>query len=186
MGSNRFQVRERGKTMQEAFDTAQAKAEDEYGHQQGYSGQINMACGCVDITDKYVKSDKEDGEFIEDAFDNSSKHSPAMAICRVEPKGNNNVIKSQVKHHVFKGTRKWELRYEVYVDEFDARKIGSEKMKASAVEKARKYTEKHQTSTYVQLARVLVGSDKDVATITYKKAKGECEGEWLFIGHASD
>jgi hypothetical protein len=57
--------------------------------------------------------------------------------------------------------------------------------KGEAVTKAREYTERHQSSTYICMEKVLEKGSKKVAKITYKKSSNEQEGEWEFYGWAS-
>lgn len=186
MGANRYYVEQSGRTIKEAFATAQQDAEDEYGHQEGYSGQINMACGVTDITDKYLKSELDLREFVEREYSKTSKHNPALAICVQKPMPNTNVVKSQVVHKVFKGTRKWVLWYAAYADGIENKFLGKKLKKADAVVIARKYSEKTTNCAKVVLERHLEGSEKTVAEINYKPSSKECGGRWIFFGYASD
>ena len=187
MGSQRYEIRQAGATVEEALADAQAEAEDEYGHQEGYSGQINMACGINDVTEEYAKSKLDMEDFVEMVYDRTSKHSPCQAICLIKPVENKNQIKTQVKHHVTKGTKKWVLKYAIYSDWPEDKHLGNENSKGEAVKQAREYTSKHKTGTCVKMERVLEKhKEAEVASITYKKSSTESDGEWLLFGHASD
>jgi len=71
MGANNIHVIQKGDNMMQAFRTAKEEAAEEYGHQQGYSGEINSCTFGADKTAKY----KELGEeaFEEWALDNMDK-----------------------------------------------------------------------------------------------------------------
>jgi hypothetical protein len=58
--------------------------------------------------------------------------------------------------------------------------------KGDAVKKAREITEKHQTSTYINMEKMLEKGNRTVAKITYKKAPTERDGEWVFFGYAAE
>ena len=183
MGAQSFTVRSRGKSVEEAYNRAVEDANDEYGHQQGYSGAINATPGFRDVTKKYMSSGLPKYNFIENRLDELTKHQGAECICIREPKLNTNKIKTQVEHLVTPGTKKWVLKYVVY-DRND-RMIASCDTKGEAVTKARAYTEKHQTSTSICMEKSLEKGNRTVAKITYKKSSNEQEGEWEFYGWAS-
>ena len=184
MGSNWFTTQSRGKNVQEAYDTAVERADDEYGHQEGYSGQINSCAGFRDVTKEWKNSKKSMSQFMNEAMDKLSKHQGAHAICLEEPKSNENKIKTQVEHVVTPGTKKWVLTYIVYQGES---RIASAVTKADAVKRARDYSEKHQCTTTIKMERRL---EKDshalVAKVTYKKSSNEKDGRWIFFGWASE
>jgi hypothetical protein len=183
MGANWFTSQSRGKSVQEAYVRAVERAEDEYGHQDGYSGEINSSAGYRDVTKEYKASGKTIRDFMDQQMNKLTKHQGAQAICIQEPKGNDNKIKTQVEHIVTPGTKKWVLTYIVYCG--DSR-IASALTKGDAVKRARDYSEKHQCSTLIKMERRL---EKDahalVAKITYKKSSTEKDGEWIFFGYAS-
>jgi hypothetical protein len=186
MGSQSYQERYKGPDIETAFAKAQADADDEYGHQQGYSGQINMACGVSDVTQKYKNSKKSLDEFINDELHKTSKHNPAQALCMIKPIGNKNQIKSQVEHNVVNGTKKWITYHVVYVNGRERHRIGKKLTKGAAVELARRHTSRTQEETEVVLEKRLENKKARLeATITYKKASDEREGEWVFYGWAS-
>jgi hypothetical protein len=182
MGAEAFEVRYRGNSAKEAYDTAVEYAEQEHGHQQGYSGAINSTPGFKDVTAKYKASGKSLGSFINDEMDRIGKVDGAQCICIKEPKKNNNKIKTQVEHIVVPGTKKWVLKYRVA--SFD-RIIGSYNTKGEAVEAARKYTESTGRSSFIDMEKVLEKGSTRVANVTYKKSSDECPGEYIFYGWAS-
>lgn len=183
MGSQSFTTYSRGKDAKDAYNRAVEAAEDEYGHQEGYSGQINSSHGFRDITSEFKASKKSMNQFIDEQMDKLSKHDGARAICIEQPVANTNVTKSQVEHIVTPGTKKWILTYIVYRGES---RIASAVTKGEAVKRAREYSEKNQCTTTVKIERRL---EKDshalVAKVTYKPSSKEKEGRWVFFGWAS-
>ena len=183
MGANWFTTQSKGKNVQDAYNKAVDRANDEYGHQEGYSGEINSSAGCRDVTKEWKNSKKSIPQYMDEAMNRLSKHQGAQAICLEEPRENKNKTKSQVEHVVTPGTKKWVLTYIVYCG--DSR-IASALTKGDAVKRARDYSEKHQCSTLIKMERRL---EKDahalVAKVTYKKSSTEKDGEWIFFGWAS-
>ena len=181
MGANEFFTRSRGKDIGDAYQNAVDEAAYEYGHQEGYSGQINCTTGYIDMTKVYKSSKKDLNKFIEDNWKNLSKFSPCWAICVKKPVENTNKIKSQVEHTVESGTKKWLLKYVVkqYND-----KLKYFDDKGSAVKYAREYTEKTEKPTEVHMERVLQGGKTCTAKIKYKPGPKESPGEWVFFGLA--
>jgi len=184
MGACQFEVTSRGKTAEEAYTKACERAEDEYGHQDGYNGTISTTHGFRDETEAYGKSKFDDTyAYIRNRFETMNKYD-CSAICVRQPVPNKNKTKSQVEHIVTPGTKKWILKYFVYsgYDTF----IGAYLTKGEAVTKARSHTEKTIESTYITMEKVLDKSNKTVAKITYKKSPTERDGEWIFFGYAAE
>jgi len=183
MGASWFSTYSKGKSVQAAYNNAVEDANHEYGHQEGYSGEINSSAGYRDVTKEYKASGKSMAEFIKQSMDRLTKHQGAQAICIEEPRGNDNKIKTQVEHIVTPGTKKWVLTYIVYCGES---RIASALTKGDAVKRARDYSEKHQCTTVIKMERRL---EKDahalVAKVTYKKSSTEKDGRWVFFGWAS-
>lgn len=184
MGSNWFSTQSKGKNVQDAYNKAVDRANDEYGHQEGYSGQINSTGGYRDVTKEFKASKKDMSQYMNEAADRLSKHQGAQAICIYEPVDNKNKTKSQVEHIVTPGTKKWVLTYIVYCGES---RIASAVTKGDAVKRAREYSEKHQCTTMIKMERRL---EKDshalVAKVKYKPSTTEREGRWVFFGWASE
>lgn len=184
MGASWFTNRSKGKDIKEAYNEAVDRANYEYGHQEGYSGQINSSSGYRDVTKDFKASGKSMGQFMDEAMNRLTKHQGAQAICIQQPIENKNKTKSQVEHIVTPGTKKWVLTYIVYCGES---RIASAVTKGDAVKRARDYSEKHQCTTMIKMERRL---EKDahalVAKVTYKRSSTERDGEWVFFGWASD
>lgn len=186
MGSQFFQNSTRAKSMQEAYDNLVEDANGEYGHQEGYSGQINSSAGYRDITSDWKKSKLTIDLYIDKVSEDLSKHDGAQGICVQEPVGNANKIKSVVEHSVFKGTRKWNLVY-IPRTEYPGWQGKVYDNKAGAVKEAREYSEKTGESTIVKIARVLdkTSGSNIVAKINYKPSTKEAPGRYVFFGYAS-
>jgi hypothetical protein len=183
MGASWFQTQSKGKNVQNAYDRAVDRANDEYGHQEGYSGEINSSSGCRDVTKEWKASGKSIDQYMNDAMDKLSKHQGAQAICLQEPVENKNKTKSQVEHIVTPGTKKWVLTYIVYCGES---RIASAVTKGDAVKRARAYSEKHQCTTVIKMERCLNNASHAlVAKVKYKPSTTEREGRWVFFGWAS-
>lgn len=184
MGSQVFTTYSRGKDAKDAYSRAVEAAEDEYGHQEGYSGAINASHGFRDITSEFKASKKSMNQFIDDQLDKLSKHDGARAICLEEPVGNTNKIKTQVENIVTPGTKKWVLMYSVY-EAWSNKHIGSFEKKGDAIKRAREHSEKNQAETHIKMEKKLDNGKPLVAKVTYKKSPKEKEGRWIFFGWAS-
>ncbi len=182
MGASWFCNNSYGKNVKDAYDKAVERAEEEHGHQQGYSGEINCSAGYRDITKEFKASGKSLMQFMNESADRLTKHQGAQAICLEEPRENKNKIKTQVEHVVVPGTKKWVLKYVVY--SWD-NKIGAFNTKGEALKKAREYTEKNEKSTNIVMEKCLEKGTTTVARVTYKKSSDEKEGKWVFFGWAS-
>ena len=183
MGSQVFRNYARGKSVKEAYTSAVEEAEYEYGHQQGYSGEINSSAGFRDVTKEYKASKLTLDAYIDQQLDKLTKHQGAQAICIEEPKLNTNKIKTQVEHIVTPGTKKWVLMYVVYCN---GEKLTGAPTKGEAVKLARQYSEKHECTTIIKMERTLEKKDQAVvAKVSYKRSSTEKEGKWLFFGWAA-
>lgn len=183
MGSQSFQTYSRGKTAKEAYQRAVDDAEAMYGHQEGYSGEINSSAGYKDVTSAFKASKKPLVEYIRERMEVLTKFEGAEAICIEEPVTNKNKIKTQVEHIVEKGTKKWVLKFVAKSDYKGS--IGSYRTKGEAVTAARKYTEQSGNSSYVEMHKELEKGSTVTARINYKKATNEKDGRWIFYGWAS-
>jgi hypothetical protein len=168
--------------MNDAYNEAYREAEDEYGHQQGYSGHINCTRLTRDITTAY-KAAKNKNEFIEEMHEKQGK-GDCYGVELSKPVGNTNKVKTTVEITPQKGAKQWETRF--VVETFDAKQVASEKTQGAAVKKAREYCEKHQATCRVYLTKVMVKGVSFVATIRYKPCKSQKEGEYLFIYSAPE
>jgi hypothetical protein len=184
MGATWFRQLNSGKTLQDAYKNACDNAEDYAGHQEGYNGTISTTYGVTDLSVNFKNSKMKLEAYISSQMERLNKRECA-AICIQEPVGNNNKNKSQVEHIVTPGTKKWVLKYVVY-NYYNDQLIGSFSTKGDAVKKAREVTEKHQTSTYINMEKLLEKGDSRVAKITYKKSTNERDGRWVFFGWAAE
>lgn len=186
MGASWFQNSTKAKSMQDAYSHLVKCADEEYGHQEGYSGQINCSAGFTDVTSKWKESKLQIQKFIDKVSNDMGKHHGAWGVCLTEPVKNSNKIKSVVDHSVFKGTRKWELVYiaESYFNYWNSKPFLN---KADAVKEARAYTEKTGDATVVKIERRLSkdSGSTTVAKITYKSSTKEAPGHYVFFGYAS-
>lgn len=185
MGANNYTNYKRAKSMNEAYRECVEEANEECGHQQGYSGEINSSCGFIDKTSMWKASKLKLEDFMNKYADGEGKSEEAWGICYKEPVKNTNKIKSVVEHSVFKGTRKWEL---LYIPSTPSESwIGKESdNKADAVKTARDYTERTGNTTFVRIERRLSkdSGGSRVATITYKSSPKEDRGSYVFFGLA--
>lgn len=184
MGSSWFSISTKAKNAKEAYDYAVDWAEEEYGHQQGYSGHINSTHGFRDVTEKWKASGKTLDEYTAKRHNELSKHDDAECICISAPKANTNKIKSVVEHVVEKGTKKWVLKYCALSSGESV--IGSFSTKGEAVKAARDYTEKMKCPSSVIMVKVLEKGSNVTARISYKKSTTEKDGAYLFYGFAND
>jgi len=180
MGASEFILKQRGKDRSDAFKQAYDDAQEEHGHQEGYSGAINCTSLAGDKTADYKKSGLSINKYIDKELESCHKRN-CYSICVKEPVINKSKIKSQVEHIINKGTAKWILEYSVY--EYD-QPIKSFFKKGLAVSCARAHTEKTGRRTSVVMEKHLESGSHTVAMISYKQSKNEAPGEWVFFGLA--
>ena len=164
MGAQTFTHYSDGYNVKEAYDKAVSQADETYGHQEGYSGQINCSGGFRDITEEFLRSKKSLDQFMEEQMDKLTKYDGARAVCVREPVKNSNKIKTQVDHVVEKGTKKWVLRYSVY-EGWSNHFVAAFDKKGEAVARARKHTEEHKAETYVKMEKKLESGSAITAKI---------------------
>ena len=183
MGANQFQNSNRGMTMQQAFNKAVENAEDEYGHQEGYSGQINCHSSYYDKTAEWKASKLSPNNFIDKAFaeDKLSKHDSPWGICIKEPVKNSNKIKTHVEHNVEPGAKKWVQMYRVHNYTTSKEFL----LKGDAVKHARDLCEKTKERYHIDIVKVLQKGSTRTATVTYKPSPKESEGVYIFFGEAN-
>jgi hypothetical protein len=182
MGAQSFILRKRAKSASNAFTLAQEDAIEEYGNDI-YNGTISTCHSFKDITKEFKRSGLSAIDFSHSMVNDMNKRD-CYVICEVEPKVNNNKIKSVVENAVVKGTSKWELQYNVYTGMND-RQLKSFKTKTDAVKYAREYTEKTQNTTFVRMEKTLINQNANVACIKYKRSTSEQEGQYVFFGMAA-
>lgn len=181
MGTSFGSVRYTGMSMDEAYKEACQDAEEEHGHEQGYSGHINATHGFVDVTRKYNAATNK-RKFIDESEEKQSK-GDCWGICIKKPVHNTNKIKTSVEITPQKGTRKWETRYQA--ENFEGRVYVSEKTQTLAIKKAREHTAKTRETLHLVITKVLVGGSTRIGRITYKQSSKEQPGEYLFLYAAS-
>lgn len=183
MGAKWFYTSARGRDIREAYNTAVEDATEEYGYQDGYSGEINSVNSYKDVTRDFKASGKSLDSYLDMLEEELGKYDGARAICIEEPKLNSNKIKTQVEHVVTPGTKKWMLRYVVY----DSRgeRITGAPTKGEAVKLARQHSERTQSTSMIRMEKHLEKSDTAlVAKVKYKPAASEKYGKWIFFGWA--
>jgi len=183
MGASEFHHRITGTSMQDAYEKLASKARHDYGHDY-YSGTIGSTNGFMDFTTKWGRSGKSLTDFMNDEIKGASKQD-CYGVCTKPPKKSEAKVKTQVKHIVTPGTKKWVLKYVVYaLGNYDDRCIKSCDTKAEAVKKAKEYTEKTQQSTIIVMEKVLEKGNPTVAAINYKSSAQNALGEYVFFGLA--
>lgn len=187
MGTTQFQMSRRGASFDEAYKKAYSDAQEEHGHEQGYSGTINSCERPDDITAEFKSSKLNYKDFINKKLSRMDKRE-CSGICIEAPVENKNKVKSIVKHTVTPGTKKWVLKYVVRKQwSFDENGyVDSALTKGEAVKKARAYTEKTQKATRISMEKVLEKGSDIVAEIEYKKSPGQKDGLYIFFGQAPD
>jgi len=176
MGACSIRVTATGMSMREAFDNAVEEAEQEHGHEQGYSGAINCC--------RLVKEVRK-GQYSDDEILSHTDKREVWGYCSQEPIANTNKTKSVVKNYPQKGTRKWETKY-VVVDG-QGKEYDSAKSQTEAIKKARGHVEKNSDlRLHVNITKTLVEGNSRCATITYKSSTKESEGTYVFIGLAPE
>ena len=185
MGASNYTNYARAKNMNEAYKQCVENANDEYGHQEGYSGEINCSSGFEDKTNAWKASKLKLEDYINRNWDADGKGGDAWGICYKQPVGNTNKVKSVVEHSVFKGTRKWELLYIPSTPSESWIGKGSDN-KAEAVKRARQHTEETGDTTVVRIERRLSkdSGSSQVARINYKSSPKEDRGSYVFFGLA--
>jgi hypothetical protein len=186
MGACSIKVYATGVNMQDAFREAQRDADEEYGHQQGYSGAINNCDLVKDVTAKYSSFDEED-HFEEWILGQTSKRE-VYGYCTNKPITNKNKIKTVVHNIPQHGTRKWETRYVARAVNCDYNNFYiSERTQTEAIKKARAYVEKHPNATLeINITKELIEGNTKCAQIDYKKASNERKGHYVFVGFAPE
>jgi hypothetical protein len=181
MGATDFRNRQRGWTMSEAYDNAVENAIEEYGN-DGYNGTISTTRGVIDKTSLYKSSGLSLDEFINKYIDSCSKWGSAWGICIDEPVQNKSKVKSKIINFVTKGTKKWELVYDIIVRGDSVKSFSS---KTDAVKWARDWVEKNKGRATIEMRKKLVNGNTKVAEIEYKTDGKEKQGTYIFFGLAA-
>ena len=181
MGAQSCSAQIKAHSMKEAWRIAIERADEEYGHQQGYSGELN----CCELTKDVTHLLKSMGEkkLVEHVYENVPKFG-AWGFCKKEPKSNTNKIKTEVETYPQKGARKWVTKYEALSHSND-RVHFSCTSQTECIKKARAYVEKNPNETlYINITKVLEKGNNLCAKVKYKTSKTEEEGIYVFIGLA--
>jgi hypothetical protein len=180
MGAISIEIRSYGKNIKEAFVRAQKEAEEEHG-QDIYNGAINNCSLVKDVSSKRpVMHPDELHEYI---LDHTGKRD-VMGYCEAPPKLNENKIKTQVENFPQEGTRQWKTLYQAVVD-WSGEVVCKASTQTECIKKARVYVEKHNdVSLKVMISKQLEEGNKACAKVTYKKASGERDGQYMFVGYA--
>jgi len=184
MGAVTFTEKVRGMSMSDAYSKAVRDAEEEHGHEQGYSGAINSTDRVQDVTKDYLSANIPLPKYINMLLNSASKRD-CFGICIEKPKPNTNKIKTQVEHIIVKGTTKWVLNY-VVEEAWTRDHISSHSTKGAAVTAARAYTEKNNKATNITMEKVIEKGSPLVAKITYKHSSNEKQGLFVLFGLAPD
>ena len=131
-----------GFTVEEARRNAITSAENEYGHQEGYSGAMN--CSTKSNAPKCLEK-------------------PIVSkTCKVE----------KVEKMVQKGARKWETVFIIEpTNDFNKRKVLRNSTQGKAMAEAKRMAIEHQQKFIVSIDKELVSGHKDIATVSPKKSK---------------
>lgn len=180
MGATDFQVKQRGKSLIDAYKKAVMEAIEESGNDQ-YNGTISTTTNVIDKTEAFKTSKLTIQEFIDKHIEYCRKRGPAWGVCLEDPTPNKLKVKSKVINVPSKGTKKWELKY-VVVGKGD--ELKSCDTKGEAVSYGRQWVEKNGGTVYIDTQKVLVNGSPRVAEIKYLSS-GEKEGVYIFFGMAA-
>jgi len=181
MGATDFRTTKRGCNMTEAYKRAVEEARDEYGN-DSYNGTISTTRGVIDKTSMFKSSKLSINEFITKHIDSCQKWGSAWGVCIEEPIQNKSKIKSKVTNIVSKGTKKWELVYDVIIRGDVVKSFSS---KTDAVKYGRDWVEKNRGRASIEMRKKLVNGNTRVAEIEYKTDGKEKEGRYVFFGLAA-
>lgn len=180
MGAVSIEVRGYGKNINEAFKNAQREAEEEHGRDI-YNGAINNCSLVRDVSSKRPVMHPDE---LYDYIINNTNKRDVMGYCESSPKLNENKIKTQVQNFPQEGTRQWTTEYHG-VDNFTGNVVCKASKQTECIKKARAYVEKNtHASIKIIITKQLEEGNKECAKITYKKASGEKDGQYVFIGYA--
>jgi hypothetical protein len=185
MGRQEVYITQRGTDMRDAFRTAQREAEEEHGHEQGYSGHINSSELRGDYTAEYFAAKKKGKAALDKLIEEWQEkcNSDVFGVCLEPPKPNKNKVKTKVTITPQKGAKKWETLYIGYTG-FDESQVCSGKTQGECVKKARQYSDTHKCTVRLGITKVLTKGSSNIGKVEYKPAKGESLGKYLFIGDA--
>lgn len=181
MGATDFRTTRRGWNMTEAYKRAVEDAVYENGN-DSYNGTISTTNGVIDKTSMFKSSKLSIDEFINKHIESCQKWGSAWGVCIEEPIQNKSKIKSKVTNIVSKGTKKWELVYDVIIRGDSVKSFSS---KTDAVKYGRDWVEKNKGRVSIEMRKKLVNGNTRVADIEYKSDGKEKEGRYVFFGFAA-
>ena len=187
MGASTFQTTAKGKSAQEAFESAVEFARDHYGNRM-YTGSIKEKEG-YGFRKIKVPSNKDINDCIEEKLNNGefNKHEPCGCIVLKEPKIDNNP-KVKVDNHTKKGRKKWKTIYKIkprFPQLNNNNNIYKErKTKTQAIKLAKKLAKKHEITLQIDIDKKLTSHNTLEAVIEPKSSETEL-GEYRFFGWAS-
>jgi hypothetical protein len=170
----------KAKNIKEAWKQVYENAIDEYGHQQGHSGQLN---GCRLIGDRTATFKNMTGDQIEDWVWKNLSSGEAVGYCNKEPINNTNKVKTKVNNIPQKGTRKWVTMY--VAETISGEELVKATTQTECIKRARKMMEQSSyRKVIISVRKELLTGNKRCAEITYKPSAKERPGEYYFIGLA--
>jgi hypothetical protein len=179
MGAISIEVTAYGKNIKEAFRNAQEEAQEEYGT-DSYNGSINNCYLTKDVSSK--RPTMHPTELYDYIIERVDKRE-VMGWCENAPKLNENKIKSQVKNFPQEGARKWVTVYQA-IKPWSNEVVAEDKTQTGCIKKARAYVERHKGSLEIIITKRLESGKEKCATVSYKKAAGEKNGKYVFVGMA--
>jgi len=182
MGAVEIYVEQEGTSMRDALKRAQDKARDMYGDDY-YNGQINNCSLSNDLTMSFKQctTKKQKNDFVNERMCNADK-GEVYGICIREPKADTRKIKSKVETFPQKGARKWRTAYEIVNNKDEL--IDTKYDQASAIKRAREYTEHTMFTSYIIITKKLVNGNVRVAKIVRKDDRKNKLGMYAFFGCA--
>jgi hypothetical protein len=180
MGEQRCWGEATGKNITEAWERAYKEDEEYYGHQEGYSGHLNVCRFIGDVTSQYKRMSEDEFEaFLERKLDRGE----AVGVCTKEPVKNNNKIKTKVENIPQKGARKWVTMY--IAETLTGEILVKANTQTECIKRARKIMEQQSVQRVkITIHKELLSGNKHCATITYKKSAKESDGKYYFFGLA--
>lgn len=185
MGACDIWVKQRGKSMLDAFKTAHDESAEEHGHEQGYSGAINSCELQGDYTRPYREAViKGQGQkYLEDLQSKAGKRE-VYGVCLADPVESKLKIKTKVIRTPQKGARIYQTVYTAYDFMGDNEVIQPQKTLSLAIKEARIWSEKNDRRCSVFIEKRLVKGNSKCADIEVKKDGKKKDGVYLFVGLA--
>jgi hypothetical protein len=180
MGMDNCWGEAQGKNIKEAWKKAKQEDEEYYGHQEGYSGHLNMCHFVGDVTSQYKRMSEDEFEaFLERKLGTNE----AVGVCIKEPVANTNKVKTKVDNIPQKGARKWVTMY--VAETISGEELVKATTQTACIKRARKMMEQQSfRKVIITIRKELLMGNKKCAEITYKPSSKESEGGYYFYGKA--